>query len=169
MLIRLVYLLMIRLFGMASVARAQRYRRGGGIGAAPQVRGLAPTGHLPEAPLGRPRRDHRLAPLLTRHLRQHRIVTPGTLLTSHRRLIKNKRTYPTPRDALWHARTRPDYLTWASTLGTRAYPPALKCLYLAIRSLDPTGRGRKRWTNRWKAALNVFDVTFDGRRSAGRK
>jgi putative transposase len=46
---------------------------------------------------------------------------------------------------------------------------ALKCLYLAIRSLDPTGRGRKRWTNRWKAALNAFDITFDGRLSAGRK
>ena len=46
---------------------------------------------------------------------------------------------------------------------------ALKCLYLAITSLDPTGRGRQRWTNRWKAALNAFDITFDGRLSAGRK
>jgi len=46
---------------------------------------------------------------------------------------------------------------------------ALKCLYLAIMSLDPTGRGRQRWTNRWKAALNAFDITFDGRLSAGRK
>ena len=46
---------------------------------------------------------------------------------------------------------------------------ALKCLYLAIMSLDPTGKGRKRWTNRWKAALNAFDITFDGRLSAGRK
>src|SRR6516165_8070364 len=46
---------------------------------------------------------------------------------------------------------------------------AMKCLYLAIMSLDPTGRGRQRWTNRWKAALNAFDMTFDGRLSAGRK
>jgi len=46
---------------------------------------------------------------------------------------------------------------------------ALKCLYLAIISLDPTGRGRKRWSNRWKAALNAFDITFDGRLAAGRK
>jgi putative transposase len=46
---------------------------------------------------------------------------------------------------------------------------AMKCLYLAIMSLDPTGKGRKRWTNRWKAALNAFDITFDGRLSAGRK
>jgi putative transposase len=46
---------------------------------------------------------------------------------------------------------------------------ALKHLYLVIVSLDPTGRGRQRWTNRWKAALNAFDITFDGRLSAGRK
>jgi transposase-like protein len=46
---------------------------------------------------------------------------------------------------------------------------ALKHLYLVIISLDPTGRGRQRWSNRWKAALNAFDVTFDGRVSAGRK
>ena len=45
---------------------------------------------------------------------------------------------------------------------------ALKCVYLAIMSLDPTGKGRKRWTNRWKAALNDFEITFDGRLSAGR-
>lgn len=46
---------------------------------------------------------------------------------------------------------------------------ALKCLYLTIASLDPTGRGRRRWTNRWKAALNAFELTFDGRLAAGRK
>lgn len=46
---------------------------------------------------------------------------------------------------------------------------ALKCVYLAIMSLDPTGKGRKRWSNRWKAALNAFEVTFDGRLSAGGK
>jgi hypothetical protein len=46
---------------------------------------------------------------------------------------------------------------------------ALKCLYLVIVSLDPTGRGRRRWTNRWKAALNAFDITFDGRLTAARR
>jgi putative transposase len=40
---------------------------------------------------------------------------------------------------------------------------ALKCLYLAVRALDPTGKGRKRWSNRWKDALNAFDITFNGR------
>jgi transposase-like protein len=42
---------------------------------------------------------------------------------------------------------------------------ALKCVYLAIMSLDPTERGQRRWSNRWKAALNAFEITFDGRLS----
>jgi putative transposase len=46
---------------------------------------------------------------------------------------------------------------------------ALKHLYLVIISLDPTGQGRKRWSNRWKGALNAFDITFDGRLTAGRR
>jgi putative transposase len=46
---------------------------------------------------------------------------------------------------------------------------AMKCVYLAVMSLDPTGTGRQRWSNRWKAALNAFDITFDGRLSAGQK
>lgn len=45
---------------------------------------------------------------------------------------------------------------------------ALKCVYLAVMALDPTGKGRARWTQRWKAALNAFEITFDGRLSAGR-
>ncbi|MEV0398412.1 IS256 family transposase, partial [Polymorphospora rubra] len=40
---------------------------------------------------------------------------------------------------------------------------ALKCLYLVTRSLDPTGRGRTRWTMRWKPALNAFAITFSDR------
>jgi putative transposase len=32
-------------------------------------------------------------------------------------------------------------------------------------SLDPKGTARKRWTK----ALNAFDLTFNGRLSAGRK
>ena len=36
---------------------------------------------------------------------------------------------------------------------------ALKHLYLVIISLDPTGQGRRRWSNRWKGALNAFDIT----------
>ncbi len=40
---------------------------------------------------------------------------------------------------------------------------ALKCLYLVTRSLDPTGRGKARWTVRWKPALNAFAITFADR------
>lgn len=46
---------------------------------------------------------------------------------------------------------------------------ALKCVYMAIMSLDPTGRGAARWTMRWKTALNAFDIAFDGRLSAARQ
>lgn len=44
---------------------------------------------------------------------------------------------------------------------------ALKCVYMAVMSLDPTGTGRKRWTMRWKGAMNAFDLPFDGRLTAG--
>ncbi len=40
---------------------------------------------------------------------------------------------------------------------------ALKCLYLATRALDPTGRGKARWAMRWKPALNAFAIAFEGR------
>jgi putative transposase len=46
---------------------------------------------------------------------------------------------------------------------------ALKCVYMAVMSLDPTGAGRKRWMMRWKPALNAFEIAFDGRLAAGRK
>jgi transposase-like protein len=39
---------------------------------------------------------------------------------------------------------------------------ALKCLYLTVRRLDRTGRGRRRWMSCWKAALNAFQSTFEG-------
>ena len=45
---------------------------------------------------------------------------------------------------------------------------ALKCLYLTVRSLDPTGRGRIKWAARWKPALNAFAITFADRWPADR-
>jgi len=39
----------------------------------------------------------------------------------------------------------------------------MKCLYLVTRSLGPTGKGRARWTMRWKPALNAFAIAFPGR------
>ncbi len=45
----------------------------------------------------------------------------------------------------------------------------LKCVYTAIMSLDPTGKGQTRWILRWKTVLNAFDITFNGRLSAARQ
>ena len=42
---------------------------------------------------------------------------------------------------------------------------ALKCLYLVTRSLDPTGKGRARWSMRWKPALDAFAIAFEGERA----
>jgi hypothetical protein len=51
---------------------------------------------------GRDRADRALfaalARLLPGPLRVHRLVTPGTLLARHRRLVKGKRTYPNAPD-----------------------------------------------------------------------
>jgi putative transposase len=46
---------------------------------------------------------------------------------------------------------------------------ALKCVYMAVMSIDPTGKGRKRWVSRWKAPLNAFEIAFPGRLTQGRK
>lgn len=63
---------------------------------------------------------------------------------------------------------------WQNRLLDSVYPVVFidcvnECVYLAVMSLDPTGTGRKRWTMRWEAALQAFDITFDGRLTAGRR
>ena len=95
MLFRLLYLLMTRLFAwVALLARS---------GASKDVEILVLRHEIAvlRRQVARPKPDWAdraviaaLARLLPRRLRLHRIVTPGTLLTWHRRLIKNKWTYP---------------------------------------------------------------------------
>jgi transposase-like protein len=46
---------------------------------------------------------------------------------------------------------------------------ALKCLYLTVRSLDPTGKGQTRWVTRWKPALNAFAIAFADRWPDGKE
>ncbi|MFI5641601.1 hypothetical protein ACIA8H_29855 [Streptomyces goshikiensis] len=61
----------------------------------------------------------------------------------------------------------------ADTSGTSActaeFVPFLR-FDIEIRcGLDPTGKEQARRTMRWKAALNVFDITLDGRLSTSRQ
>ena len=46
---------------------------------------------------------------------------------------------------------------------------ALKCLYLALTSLDPAGRGRQPWADRWKAAMHAFDIPPTAASAAGQR
>jgi transposase InsO family protein len=95
MLLRLVYFLMVRSFGwLALLARSS-------ISKDAEILVLRHEIAVLRRQIARPEPDWAdraviaaLSRLLPRRLRLHRIVTPGTLLAWHRRLIKNKWTCP---------------------------------------------------------------------------
>ncbi len=95
MLFRLAYLIMVRSFGwLALLARSDTSKDVEILVLRHEIAVLRRQVTGPKPDCADRAVIAALTSLLPRHLRLHRIVTPGTLLVWHRRIVKNKWTYP---------------------------------------------------------------------------